>query len=252
MNKRRALVLKGGTMQGAFIVGALQTIHENIKPGYFEAIFSTSVGVFEQAFFASGQTFFMENTWREYVHGRQLINFFNLFKGKPILNLDYLEELFKSEKSKLDIEAMRRSPYELKTFVLECETGEVVVKDLKRGDVFQTMKATCAVPYLYNRKVVIDGRRYLDGWVATNDNFHRVMKKALEDYDEVVAIVNNTRFDNVLRDIPDFIIRPSGMPLKSKIDTNRGRLIATIEQGKKDALSFVKTVDSQYLKNGGL
>src|SRR3989338_236990 len=122
--KKRALILKGGTMRGAFVVGALKTVHRLLGVDYFDAIFATSVGVFEQAFFAANQPDIMENTWREYVHGKQLINFTNPFRGKPILDLDYLVDLFQSDKSRLNINAMRNSRPQLFTFVTDYEKKE--------------------------------------------------------------------------------------------------------------------------------
>ncbi len=245
---KRALVLKGGTMKGAFVVGALKAIHNKLEPGYFDAIFSTSVGVFEQAFFASGQVYFMENTWKEYVHGRQLINPFinpfNPLRGRAILDLDYLVDLFQSNKSKLDIPAMKNSPYKLINFVMDYETGEIVAMDLKENDVFQVMKATCALPYAYPKKVMINGRRYLDSWIAPNEKFKKVLEKELAEYDEVIAIVNNEHFDEVLGDLPNYIIRPSIMPLLYSFDTNRERLTKTIEQGEIDAGKYLNSLSN--------
>ncbi len=221
------------------MVGALKTIYEKLGPNYFDAIFSTSVGVFEQAFFASGQIHFMENTWKEYVHGTQLISLLNPLRGRPILDLDYLVGLFQSDKSRLDVSTMRNSKYKLTSFVMDYETGEILGMDLKENDVFQVMRATCALPYAYPKKVMINGRRYVDSWSAPNEVFQKVLAKHLEEYDEVIAIVNNSHFDQVLGDLPDFIIRPSRMPLTAPFDTNQKRLIATIKQGEKDAEKFI-------------
>ena len=38
---KRALILKGGTMQGAFIVGAMKTVDRMLGMDYFDAIFAT-------------------------------------------------------------------------------------------------------------------------------------------------------------------------------------------------------------------
>ena len=229
-------------MRGAFIVGALKKIHETLGPDYFDAIFATSVGVFEQAFFASGQIFFMENTWREYVHGFKLINLLNPLRGRAILDLDYLTELFQSDESRLDVEAMKNSRYKLVSFISTYDTRETVAVDLKDHDVFSVMMATCALPFVYPKKIYIKGRRYIDSIRAPRKQFQNVLKESLEGYDEVVAITTKESYDQVLGDIPDFIIKPTHMPLWASFDTNQKRLIATIKQGEDDAEKFTNTV----------
>ncbi len=226
-------------MRGAFIVGALQTFYEKLGPSYFDAIFATSVGVFEQAFFASGQIFFMENTWREYVHGFQLINPFNPLRGRAILDLDYLVELFQSDRSRLDVEAMKASNLDLFTFITDAVTKEPVCINLKEHNVFEIMKATCALPVIYPKKIYIDGRRYVDSWLAPQQKFKATLVKALEGYDEVIGIVNYQNHDKELDRMLGCVLRPSHMPLKGVLDTHQDRIIATIEQGKKDALEFI-------------
>ncbi|HUX35429.1 MAG TPA: patatin-like phospholipase family protein, partial [Candidatus Paceibacterota bacterium] len=91
--KKKALILRGGTMKGAFAAGAIKFLYEKLGPDYFDVIYSNSAGVFEQAFYAAKEPHIMENIWRNDVCGNKLINFFNIFKNKPILNLDYLISL---------------------------------------------------------------------------------------------------------------------------------------------------------------
>lgn len=234
---KRALILKGGTMRGAFVVGAMKTVHRMLGVNYFDAIFSTSVGVFEQAFFASGQIHVMENTWREYISGRQLINFLNPLKGRPILDLDYLVDLFQTEKSMLDIDAMKKSRPTLLTFVSDYEKKEPLLMDLKQGSVFDIMRATSAIPFFYPKKVVINGRRYVDSWMIPEEKFHKFIQKSLEEYDEVLAI-SAYSYDLGVEGIKN-IIKPSRMPVHGVFDTNRNRILETIKQGEADAERFI-------------
>lgn len=235
---KRALILKGGTMRGAFFVGALKTIHKMLGVNYFDAIFSTSVGVFEQAFFASGQVYFMENTWRKYVHGGQLINFLNPLHGKPLLDLDYLVELFQGDKSMLDINAMKNSHPELFTFVTDYESKEPVIMDLKNGPVFDIMRATSSIPFIYPKKIMINGRRYVDSWMIPKEKFDKFIDASLSGYDEVIIITSKKRKERKYAGMKN-VIKPSKMPLWLPFDTNQKRIIKTIEQGKIDAEKFI-------------
>lgn len=224
-------------MRGAFLVGALKTINNKLGTDYFDTIFSTSVGVFEQAFYAAGQLDIMENTWREYVHGRQLINFFNPLKGKPILDLDYLIDIFQSDKSRLDTAAVKNSKPKLLTFLADYEKKKLVTMDLKEGPIFDIMKATSAIPFLYPRKILINGRRYTDCWIVPERKFQQFIQENLKEYDEVVAI-SAYAYDLGVDGIAN-IIKPSKMPVRGVFDTNRERIIETIKQGEVDAEKFI-------------
>ncbi len=235
--KKRALVILGGTMKGAFIVGVMSSVYKLLGPNYFDTIYARSVGVFEQVFFTANQPDIMENTWREYVHGTQLINLSNLFSSKSILDLDYLVELFKSEKSRLNVEAFKQSSTKLKVFVTDYQTKEPVLLDPKIENVFDVMRATSALPFVYKKKVFINGKRYLDGSVSDAAKFKVLLEQELSQFDEVVGLVNSRNF-NKINSIKN-IIRPSKMPLWWSLDTDRDRLIATIEQGKVDGARFI-------------
>lgn len=236
---KKALILQGGTMRGAFFVGALKKINELLDLNYFDAIFSSSVGIFEQAFFVANQPEIMENTWREYVHGDQLINFLNPLKGKPILDLDYLIELFKSDRSFFDLTKFTKSYPSVFTLLADYKTHELKVVNLKTGkDIFQIMKAACAIPFLYPMPVLIGGRRYIDSMVAPKNQYRKTLSEALAGYDVKVAItaygVDDKRLPSGLQ-----LITPSKMPLYHKLDTNRRRILETIKQGELDTEKFI-------------
>ena len=237
MAQKRALIIQGGTMRGAFFVGALKSIYHLLGPEYFDTIFSTSVGIFGQAFFASGQIDVMENTWREYVHGRQLINYANPIRGRPILDLDYLTDLFQSDKSLLDIDCLNRSGINCFVFVADYQTRQPAVINFKDHDIFNLMKAACALPMLYPKTVTIHGKRYVDGCMASAVDFRNLLHKMLEPFDQVIAIVSNAHDSRV--DI-EKVIRPSRTPLLHRLDTDRARIIRTIEQGRVDTENFIK------------
>jgi len=223
-------------MRGAFLVGVMKTFHSLLGVSYFDTIFSTSVGVFEQAFFASNQPY-MENTWKEYVHGRQLINFLSPIQGKPILDLDYLVGLFQSDTSRLDVETMINSHPKLFTVVADYETREPVLMDLKQGPIFDIMRATSAVPYLYNREVLINNRRYIDSLVVPKRKFRNFLKASLVEYEEVPGVSSYSN-DKDLREI-EKTVTPSRMPLWGALDINRKRIIETIKQGEVDTIKYI-------------
>jgi predicted patatin/cPLA2 family phospholipase len=146
---KRALIIRGGSMKGAFSVGVLVEFYRlGFGADKFEAIYSNSVGIFQQAFFSSGQIENMEKGWRDYVTGKQLIHYKNVLQKRAYIDLDYLIDLYKSDKCYLDLETLKNSKPQLYCIVTDYETKEPVVLDLKKYDVFEVMRATCAVPFL--------------------------------------------------------------------------------------------------------
>lgn len=235
--KKRALILQGGTMRGAFLVGVMVSIYELLGLDYFDAIYSSSVGIFEQVFFAANQPD-MQNTWREHVTGRQLINPLNILKGKQILDLDYLVGIFQSDKSRLNLQALTKFPHKLFTFVSDYETKNPVILDINPENVFDLMRAACAMPFMYNKKVIINNRRYLDSSTANIKKFQNLLESEMHQYDEVIVVINYP--DDIRMKKFKNIIRPSKMPLIGSLDTNRSRIIRTIDQGKLDAAEYIK------------
>ncbi|MEK7113923.1 MAG: patatin-like phospholipase family protein [Patescibacteria group bacterium] len=239
-NSKRALIIRGGAMKGAFTAGVMCTLHEKLGVNYFDAIYSNSVGVFGQAFFASNQPDLLEGIWREYVHDKKLINFSNILESKPILNLDYLVNLFRSKDTLLNVEQIKKAKPELFCILSNYETKQPEIFNLKEEDLFQIMLATSAVPILYNKKIFINGIRYHDGSLTVKKIMDKLIIKLLDSgYGEVIVKINRKgAFKSKNSKI--FIIEPSKMPLYHHLDTNQKRILETIEQGKSDALQFLK------------
>jgi predicted acylesterase/phospholipase RssA len=85
---KAALLVEGGALRGPYAVGVLRTLHEFGGPNQFDAIVAVSSGVFASTYFAAGQVEEMESTWRNLVHGSQLISFRRRLKGEPILGVN--------------------------------------------------------------------------------------------------------------------------------------------------------------------
>ncbi|GEM_PF-5045760 len=228
-------------MKGAFTAGALSVFYKKLGPDYFNVIYSDSVGVGGQAFYAAKEPNIMEDIWANRVNGKKLIDFFNVFRGGPILKLDYLLGLFKSESSKLKLDAMLKSKPELFCIATDYSTKKPCIFNLKKGDTFAVMKATCAIPILYNQKVFIDGRRYIDGGLSIKKIYELILEHLEGDhFEEIVIIVNKKGL--LHSDMPNMkILKPSAMPLWHSLDTNQERIKATIAQGKKDAEIFTSS-----------
>lgn len=184
--KRRALVVEGGALRGAFAVGVLRTIYDHGGPDAFDGIFAVSAGVFASTFYAASQVDTMENTWRNLVHGNQMVSYWHPLKGKPILDLDHLIEIFKDERSYLDLDRVMAAKPHLTYVLTDFATGQPVYVSAKSPKIFDLMRASASLPIAYPLPVFVDGHPYCDGGISDSIPIERAIS---EGYSEILAIL---------------------------------------------------------------
>lgn len=266
---KSALVVEGGGLRGAYAVGVLRSLYDFGGPEQFDAIYAVSSGVFAATYFAAGQVSEMESTWRDLVHGSLLVNYSNILRGKSVLRLDYLIDLFKGP-VKLDLERVFKSRPSIIYNLTNFQTGAPSYFDAKRADIFDLMRASSALPCVYRNPIYIDGDRYIDGGISDPIPVFKAIKDGFSD---IVVILTRPRgyeksrqsylvanlclrgstaarnaflnahkmYNKSLRIIespPSGIrivaIRPNHLRIH-RLTRDRETIIATIEQGKSDA-----------------
>lgn len=261
MSKKIALILGPGALCGAYGAGVASVLGRRI---YFDKIYGCSVGVYAATFLATEQFDIMLDVWRNHVHGSLLINLKNIFRGRNILDLEYLRGLFKEEKFTLDLRAVSRQNERLVHVVTNCLTGQPEYLSPAGYNVFKSMIASSAVPYVHPT-VKINNDYFYDG--ALSDPYP--LRKAMDDGGDVVIVVSNfcsgynpmsvLKFSRLAslagkkdREGMDFVeasisqgsktilLRPSFQILRSPIDTDRVRVNKTIDIGIKDAEIFLE------------
>lgn len=205
----RTLIVGGGGLRGAYTVGALREIHAAFGPSCFDFIYAVSVGVFAATFFANDQADIMENTWRMYVHGRQLIDYSAIWTRRPVINIEYLIALFQSSKSRLDLSRLLSMKTALQYVLTDYADGTPVYHDARTSDVFQLMRAAAALPGACRTPVFVGDGAYIDGGISDPVPVAR----ALQDKpDQLVVILNYPRhykLDSVARVAAYLFIRSS-------------------------------------------
>ncbi|MFC1687762.1 patatin-like phospholipase family protein [Patescibacteria group bacterium] len=271
--KKRALVIGGGGLRGAYGAGVLTTLCKKLGPDYFDAVYASSVGVFAATFFLSNQPDTIEHTWRNLVSGKQLVNYSHLFKKGNILDLEYLVKIFQNEKSLLDIEAVMNSPSTIIYTLTEYPSGKETHLVPTRQNIFDLMRASAALPLVYGL-VTINSKKYIDGGISNNLPVH----KALTDGCNEILVVHNKPEKSygdpkswILSHITSLylppaivhlmkmskkqmqslekeiflnprisIIRPDRqLPLTSILDTNKHRINTSFNMGAIDAKDFL-------------
>jgi predicted patatin/cPLA2 family phospholipase len=118
--------------------------------------------VYAASFFLADQVKEMVNTWENLVHDSRLINYSNVLRGQPMLDLDYMIRLFRGTESFLHLDRLFRARPSLHFVLTSLDAGTAEYFDAKRGDIYDLMRASSAVPWFYP-PVDIGGRKYFDG-----------------------------------------------------------------------------------------
>jgi predicted patatin/cPLA2 family phospholipase len=98
---QKVLLVEGGGMKGSFAGGVLTSFNLNYPAQNFDLIVAVSSGACSAAYYASTpepqpiQSEELLNIWRFELAGSKLISIFNPFKGKTLLDQNYLvDDLF--------------------------------------------------------------------------------------------------------------------------------------------------------------
>jgi len=271
---KKALVVGGGGLRGAYGAGVMATLARELGPNYFDAVYGSSVGVYAATFFLANQPGVIERTWRNLVHGKQLVNFANPLIGRQILDLEYLVGLFQDNRSLLDVEAVMKSRTKLVYTVTKYPTGKPAYIQPTRKNIFDAMRASSAIPLVHS-PIEVNGSTFVDGGLTSN----LPVIKALEDGNEEIIVVyskppgftsgppsrlkrsilnlllppgiarllkehhwQEEELDRILETNKKLkILRPTTeLPLNSRLDTNKKRINASIDRGIKDAKDFLE------------
>jgi predicted patatin/cPLA2 family phospholipase len=273
----RVLCGTGGGTLGAYSAGFFSTLCRELGPEYFDRHLSVSVSVYESFFYVSNQPDTMERTWRDHIHGAQLIDWWNLLRGVSPLKYSYLTDIFQSDVSSLDTRAVLRKEVP-EVLITDLETGEPVYRKPETHDeIFQLMEATCALPF--HSPVTIDRRKFVDGTFSVGFPIKRALDQG---HDEILVVYNKPsglanfgnrknkkyisaglvaltgnlklarltldhaeRFneaDNLARENFERveIVAPRRQVLQSIMDTNKERLDATIDMGIEDCEDWLR------------
>jgi predicted patatin/cPLA2 family phospholipase len=160
----RVLVLEGGGLRAAFVAGVLAELHQAGERS-FTHIFATSAGAASAAYLITGQIDRALHIWRERTHGGQLISARHLLRGRGLMDIGGLVNVFQGEHG-LDAQRLGQSATRLQISVTNCNTGTADHVAATEANLFQLLEATMALPVVYGRVVRVGGVPYIDGGVT--------------------------------------------------------------------------------------
>lgn len=164
---KRGLVIEGGGFRCAYAAGALYHLLKERPDLRFDVVAANSASVLTAAFFVTRQLKEMEDFWLRSpaLASPKLLNFWRvpISWHKPLIDIDYLFELFQTE-FQIDLKALQQSPTDFFVTVMHYATGRPERFSNRDPEIYDAMRASCAIPWAYNRDIFIRGERYIDGF----------------------------------------------------------------------------------------
>ncbi|MBI3589012.1 MAG: patatin-like phospholipase family protein [Candidatus Liptonbacteria bacterium] len=159
---RPVLIVGGGGIRGAFSMGVLAGLEQTGLSSAFDTVISVSAGAPNCAYFLARQARLAVSVYTDDLTDNRFSNPWRLNK---IVDIDYLVRVLRNVKP-LDVGAVCASRSDFLTAVTSL-AGEGSFQDVKTfPDIFDPIKASMALPLLYNRPVSLNGVPYLDGAVT--------------------------------------------------------------------------------------
>ena len=167
--KKRALLVEGGGMKGAFAGGVLHAMNCHLPAQNYDLIVAVSSGACCAAYYAStpepepvigDQTL---SIWRHELAGRKLISVFHPLKRKTFLDQEYLIDYLFAEKYPLRAENFEKFGLpEFRIAVTNLKARRLEYVRATESNIFPLLKAATALPIATRGRHKVDGQLYSD------------------------------------------------------------------------------------------
>lgn len=157
------LLVQGGGMRGVFTMGALAELHRQGLTGAFDLTIGNSAGAIALSYFVAGQA---DKVNEEYWAALRQLKIFHPMRFWRIVDVDRMVDEAMFCLFPLDVDAIRASPTRLLIGLTDVKyrlPSYVLAQELTEQDLRTALKASAALPGLFNRALVLNGRRYIDG-----------------------------------------------------------------------------------------
>lgn len=156
-----ALVVEGGAMRGIFSTGVLDGfLAREFNP--FDIFFGVSSGSGNLAAFLARMPRRNLKIYTDYSLRPEFINWKRAVLGGPLMDLDWLWEITIRE-IRLDLQTIFAPGKPFIVCLTDAATGAAVYQQTDAANLEEVLKASSALPVLYNSFPLIEGERKLDG-----------------------------------------------------------------------------------------
>ncbi|MCD0444765.1 patatin-like phospholipase family protein [Glycomyces sp. A-F 0318] len=167
---RLGLAVEGGGMRGVTSAAMLVALDDlGLRP-VFDAVYSTSSGSINAAYFlAGGDCWYPLTIYFDDLCTRRFVDMRQMFTNRPMLNLDYAFDEVLEKVKPLDYEQVLKNPTEFHVAIsLVDELTAISPSEFEsREDLKSALKASCWMPVAVPGTGVFRDRRAIDGGVLT-------------------------------------------------------------------------------------
>ncbi len=151
-------------MRAIYSMAALAVLEEFGLRNAFSMVLGSSAGVLNSAYFLAGQARESLSIYTDGLSNRDFIAPWRLWK---MIDIDYVVDVTLKRHHPIDERALVTAA-PLHAVLTDAETAapQVVCHHDCGFDIYEIFRATVAIPLLYNRKVALGERCYVDGGIA--------------------------------------------------------------------------------------
>lgn len=161
---KRALIVEGGAMRGIFSIGVLDVLIE--KNFYdFDQCIGVSAGSTAVASYLAGMQGRNYLITTDYSTRDEFISLSKYLRGKHFMDLDWLWNHCETHYP-LDVSKILDRGIEFKIGVTNVNTGLIEYIKPTKDNAIDLLKASCALPLVYRKPVIVEGTAYMDGGIA--------------------------------------------------------------------------------------
>ena len=161
---RIALCVEGGAMRGVVSAGMVSALEELGLGQAFDAVYGSSAGAINAAYFLAGQARMGTTIYFEDLNNRRFISLARPFAGRPIVDLDFLLDDIAIRTKPLDAIRVLSSPAPLTVMATDVTSAtRTPLRNFEDASaLFGAMRAGATMPVVAGPPVTFRGRTYLD------------------------------------------------------------------------------------------
>ncbi|WP_051326587.1 patatin-like phospholipase family protein [Aliagarivorans taiwanensis] len=181
------LVVQGGGQKATFAAGVLDKfMDEGFHP--FSTHIGTSAGALNLASYITHQRGLSLDFILNYTTKERFFDLWKFVRGRQAMNLDWAFSLVGSGEFNLNVAhgiQRHRQGKQALACVTCADTFEDHYFPIFSENWLEILKATCAIPFLYQQRIEFAGKRWVDGCVSANIP---VMEAVRRGYQDIVVI----------------------------------------------------------------
>lgn len=159
-----ALAVEGGAMRGVISAGMVSGLEELGLAGAFDAVYGSSAGAINAAYFLAGQAALGTTIYYEDINTRDFIDHWRPLRGQPIVDLSFVIDEVMVRRKALDVARVLAAPSPLSVLATDVATGRSAVLGgfTSARDLFSALRAGATMPVVAGTPYPHREGRYVD------------------------------------------------------------------------------------------